>query len=797
MRRIVKTLGWALAGLVVLAVVAAVWFVLHRLPQREGQLPLRGLSAPVSVHYDEWGVPHLQAANEADLYRALGFVHAQDRLFQMEILRRLARGELAEVVGPKALPSDRLFRTLGLRAHADALARQLDPQQPATQALLAYLDGVNQYQDSRPAPLEFAVLGIPKRPFTPQDTLSVVGYLAYSFAAAFKTEPVMTQIRDQLGADYLKDFDLAWHPQGVTETAALGLKDSDWRGLQQIAALSQRALQDAGLPQFEGSNAWVISGAHTASGKPVLAGDPHIAFATPSVWYEAHVQAPGFELYGHFMALTPVALLGHNAQFGWSLTMFQNDDVDLVAETTDAEHPDQVRVKGVWQPMTTRQEIIAVKGEAPVTLNLRHTPHGPVINEVLGEDAPTRPIALWWALYESDNPVLDAFYRLNRASTLDLARAAAEGIHAPGLNVVWANAQGDIAWWAAARLPIRPPGVNPTFILDGRTGEADKPGFLPFAQNPHGENPARGWIVSANHQPAGEQPVPGYYALGDRAARLAQQLAARREPWDAATAHALQLDVQTGYARRVLAPLTPALQVAVAPADAPLLQELLTWSGEFRTDLVAPTLFQQFLYELAREAMQDELGTAAFDNLRRTRALDHLLPRLAANAHSPWWDRKDTPATRETRDDAVRAAWQATLRHLRATFGDDTRQWRWGQAHTLTHKHPLGRQAPLDKVFNVGPFPAPGTREVPNNLAQPFGPAPWEVTYGPSTRRVIDFAQPELALGINPVGQSGVWGDPHYRDQAEAWLRGDSRTEWLAARDVAAHTRSTLTLAAP
>ena len=204
-----------LAVAIAAAAAGATWYGQSKLPVRDGTLPLAGLQAPVAVRYDDRGVPHIQAQNETDLYRALGFVHAQDRLFQMEMLRRLARGELAEILGPRLVDTDRLFRTLGIREHADRYARTLDRNSPPVNALQAYLDGINQFQDSRPAPVEFDLLGIEKRPFTVEDTVSVAGYMAYSFAAAFRTEPVLTFVRDQLGSDYLKVFDLAWHPGGA------------------------------------------------------------------------------------------------------------------------------------------------------------------------------------------------------------------------------------------------------------------------------------------------------------------------------------------------------------------------------------------------------------------------------------------------------------------------------------------------------------------------------------------------------------------------------------------------------
>jgi penicillin amidase len=788
MKRFLKVL------IMILAIVGAaiVWYMHSKQPQRNGEVSLSNLHAPVIVRYDERGVPHIQAKNEADMYRTLGYVHAQDRLFQMEMVRRLARGELAAILGPKLLDSDRLFRTLGIPAHADAYVAKMDPNTPANKALTAYLDGINQYQNTRPAPLEFDILGISKRPFTAEDSLSVGGYMAYSFAAAFRTEPVLTYVRDQLGADYLKVFDLAWHHEGVVPVA---LKKSDWSDLNQIAHISQQALADSGLALFEGSNAWAVSGSRTASGKPLLAGDPHIGFAVPSVWYEAHLSYPGFELYGHHQALNPVASLGHNLDFGWSITMFQNDDIDFIAETVNPDNADQVWYQGQWVELQSRTEKIEIKGEAPVTLALRRSPHGPIINDALDEHSGKTPIAMWWAFLETENPILDAFYQLNRADTLVKARAASEKIHAPGLNIVWANASGDIGWWASAKLPLRPNGVEPTFILDGSSSEADKLGFVPFTDNPQEENPARGYIVSANHQPisASGIEVPGYYNLPARAIQLDKQLADDSVKWNVQNSQALQLDTGNDYAKRLLKPLLPIIKSAAKGNEQELVQLLSNWNGENNLDDIAPTIFNQLVYQLSYEAMYDEMGDSFFSTLIRTRVIDFALPRLAGEPDSPWWDNRNTSVT-EDRTAVVTIAWQASLEHLRSTLGVNTANWQWGEVHTLTHRHPLGLQKPLDKLFNVGQFAAPGGHETPNNLSHKMGPAPWPVAYGPSTRRLIDFADPSHSLGINPVGQSGVLFDQHYQDQAKLYINGQYIMQYFSEDDVAANTKSTLKL---
>ncbi|MDO8249528.1 MAG: penicillin acylase family protein [Rhodoferax sp.] len=800
MKRTLKIFALLLALLVVAAATAAAWHIHGKQPQREGTASLMHLGAPVSVRYDERGVPHIRAGSEVDMYRALGYVHAQDRLFQMEMLRRVAQGELAAILGPKLTDMDRLLRTLGIRAHAQATAARLDPHKPSTQVLTAYLDGINQYQASHAVPMEFDLLGIPKRPFTAQDSIAVTGYLAYSLAAALRTEPALTHVRDQLGAEYLKVFDLDWHAEGVvTAGTTAAMTPRDWQALDHIAQLSQQALAAAGVPQFEGSNAWALSGRRTVSGKPLLAGDPHIGYAAPSVWYEAHLSAPGFELYGHHQALIPMAMLGHNLQFGWSLTMFQNDDMDLIAEKTNPDNPNQVWYQGQWVELQSRQETIQVKGAAPVTLTLRRSPHGLIITDALKGSLGTTPVAMWWAFLETGNPIQDAFYELNRADTLEKARNAASKIHAPGLNVVWANASGNIGWWAAAKLPIRPDKVNPSFILDGSTGEADKLGFYRFRDNPQEENPARGYIVSANHQPKPNSgvPVPGYYNLPERAQRLDERLRDDAVKWDVKNSQALQLDSQNGYGPRVLRPLMAELNTIVTdPLEHALLESLYRWDGNHTVNSITPTVYNQLLFELARGALADEMGEVQFKNLLNTRALDFALPRLAEDASSPWWDNRNTPQV-ERRADTLKVIWRATIDHLQATLGEDPTDWGWGKAHTLTHGHLLAAQKPLDVLFNIGPFAAPGGRETPNNLSYPIGPAPWAVRYGPSTRRLIDFADAAHSLGINPVGQSGVLFDAHYRDQAQTFVEGGYVAQHLSEADIKANTRSTLTLVPP
>lgn len=480
--------------------------------------------------------------------------------------------------------------------------------------------------------------------------------------------------------------------------------------------------------------------------------------------------------------------------------MFQNDDMDLVAEKPNPDNANEVWHQGRWVTLQSTVETIAVNKAPAVELTLRRSPHGPLITDAFKDTLGSQPVALWWAFLETDNPLLEAFYELNRAQGLAQARTAASKIHAPGLNVVWASASGDIGWWAAALLPKRPPGVDASLILDGASGQGDKTGFLPFSQNPQEENPARGYIVSANQAPAGHA-TPGYYNLGERARRIHTALQGQgkgqERGWDLARSQALQLDDGTAYGPELLQLMLPELRAQPGTArEQALLAQLGSWDGRYTLQSSSATVFNQLLYEVARASLGDELPPVFFEQLLKTRTIDHALPRLLADAHSPWWDDTRTP-DKENRTQTLRKAWLASLQHLEGLYGPDPSGWTWGLAHTLTHVHALGRQAPLDRLFNVGPFAVPGSREVPNNLAAPLGPAPWKVNHGPSTRRVIDWGQPGQARGINPVGQSGVLFDKHYQDQAALFHQGLSVPQHLLEADVKAHARSTLRLVGP
>lgn len=785
--------------LLVLLLAAGVYGYLYSLlPVRSGEVSLAGLSSEVAVIFDQWGVPHIEAKSEEDAYRALGYLHAQERLFQIEIMSRLAQGRLSEILGAKTIGVDSFFRTLGLHRYVRRYEREsFTKNDPKIQrAVSAYLQGVNQFVDSGPTPIEFTLLGIPKRHYSFEDLMSIGSYMAYSFTLAVRTDPLVTGILAKHGPAYLEDLALAW-PQGAPKIELSGAVDT----LSQFAALSADIEEWVNVvPPLYGSNSWVLAPSKTKSGRVLFANDPHIGFSAPSTWYEAHLKTPEWELYGHHLAGVPFALLGHSRSRGWGLTMMQNDDLDFYREYLNPKNSKEVMYKGEWVPLEEVEEVIQVKGEEPVTLVVSSSPHGPIINGVVDgiTTSASEPVALSWAyLSDFDNHVFEVFYGLGHATSIEMARSAASKLHAPGLNISYGDVEGNIAWWASARLPIHPDHVNTKLLLDGRGGD-EIIGYRDFSENPHSVNPPSGVLFNGNNQPddMGYGLVPGYYAPPQRAERIGQQLKGNDRKWGIADMKKLQLDTNGPIATRLISRMRSAIETTAdrSPTLRRAGEVALAWDGNHNLESVGATLYHRLFYHLSAAIMKDELGEEGFDTLLGCDLLDKSLPLIMDNPDSPWWDNTNSSAERETREEILVFAWDRAIESLVADYGDDLSRWEWGRVHTLEHVHLLGRQPPLDRLFNVGPFPAPGSKAVINQMRHKYGPGALKVFAGPSTRRIIDFGDPEHPLGINPIGQAGYFFDSHYGDQAHMYIEGEYRTELVAPDEIKASEVSRLAL---
>ena len=776
-------------GLFVLVLVlgAGAYFYLQSLkPDYNAELKLPDLKAPVEVTFDTYGIPHIYAQSEEDLFYAFGYIHAQDRLFQMEVLRRLADGRLAELFGEKAVPSDKFFRMLSFRQHAKMTIDSVykDPNAPFVKAAKAYLKGINQYIHQGKTPIEFTLAGIPKTEFTLEDMEIIVGYMGYTFVGAFKSEPVATLINEKLGADYFKDVMSAWPDSAYQISVDKLASNKQIKAAENLAIMANQLTkmnEELPFPPFHGSNGWVISGKKTKSGKPILSNDTHIAFSQPSVWYEAHLECPTYKIYGNFLAGTPVPALGHSDFGGWGLTMFENDDADFFREKVNPANKNQVWYKDHWEDLATRKETIKVKGQPDLAFDVQKSRHGFILNGAFdGVKDQTDPIALWWVYHQFPSHHLEAFYNISHSKNAQEAGSAVSLLTSPGLNFMWGDTQGNIAWWAAGKIPKRPAHVNPQLILDGSTGNDDPQGWLDFKDNPQVLNPASGVLYTANNQPAnrGTGLVAGYYVPANRAKRIEQLLFNDKADWTESELRKVINDVTSSTYSPMLKAVLPVINQNKLSASAKVAyQKLLAWDGSHDLEDTEPTMYYRFIYQTYQNAFEDELGNAVFHAFEHELSLKRNTTVFLQNDKSKWWDNTKTPA-KETRSEILTNALNTAIADLEKQLGNDQNKWAWKNVHSIEHKHPLGILPVIGKYFNVGPIPVNGGRETINNLDFSMDSTGlYKVAYGPALRRIIDFGNPSVGYSVNPTGQSGYFMSKHYNDQAQMFADGGSRQE--------------------
>ena len=802
--KILKRVILGLIALVLVLVIGIYFYLLTTKPTYSGTLKLDGLKAEVEVLYDDFGVPHIYAQHEEDAYYALGYVHAQDRLFQMEMIRRAASGRLSEILGPDLLKVDKLFRTLGINQFAKENAKKFMSSDTAAyqKDALAYQKGINQFIKTGKTPLEFTIIGIPKEEFKPEDLYLAVGFMSFGFAEGLRADPVLQKIKTEYGNEYLKD--LAIQTPADAEiiknydvmNEVLSLKQHDDKSTQitlkenlvnaLITSLSE-SISQLPVPLFEGSNGWAISADKSTSGFPILANDTHIGFGQPAVWYEAHIEYPGYSFYGHYMAGIPFGVLGNNRFCGWGFTMFENDDVDFFIETSNPENSKQVKFKDQWQELKSRNEIIHIKDKEDVTLEVKSSRHGAIINGII-ENTKEKgdPVALTWLLTQVPNEALDALYRLNHASTFGEVQKAASLISAPGLNIMYADVDKNIAWWAVAKLPIRPKHVNSKLFLDGASGNDEYLGFYDFSKNPHAINPPWGYVSTANNQPDSVEGVlyPGYYFPKARAGRIVEFLNQDRQ-WSQEDMKTINLDAMSITHPQIAKEIASVLKSLNNKAYNPIIQQLDSWDGNHKSTDTAPSVYYNMLSQIMYATMSDEIGAAATKTILSTSIAKNSYSSFLKNNNSPWWDDVRTKESKETRTAIFEKSAIKTLEILTKTCGTKPEQWTWGKIHTLTHGHPLAAVKPLDKFFNVGPYPVDGGSEVINNLSFSLDTTGhFPVTSGPALRKVTDFSSIENGETISPSGQSGNVMSSYYDDQGKMFATGKTRKMFMNRKEI-------------
>ncbi len=795
-------------GLLIAVFALGIYLYLYKsTPIYEGTLQIEGLKDKVEVYFDEFAIPHIYAENEEDAYMALGYLHAQERLFQMEMLRRVADGRLAEILGKDFIDSDKFMRGIGIRAYAEESVKKVmgENEKPYQKAANAYLKGINHYVNTGSTPVEFTLLGIAKQEFTPKDIYLASGYMAYSFAQGFRTDPILNKIQEKLGENYIRDLVIDYQ-EGTEKIpvfkpkekkkkdtsdkmiASKNVLQTELKGEEQIAYMADKILDANPLPVIDGSNSWVLSAKKSKSGKVLFCNDPHIQYAQPSVWFEAHLEYPEVSLYGHYLAGIPYPQIGHNLYCAWGATMLQNDDVNFYREKTNPANENQYLADGQWKNFEVREEIIHVKGEEDVNFKVRTTRNGPVINEVVenikGEIS--EPISVFWTFTKLDNQQMQLGYQIGRVKNMDEMREVVSKIHAPGLNIMYGDKDGNIAWWASAKYIKNPKGVNTKMILDGSDSKEIPIGFHDFSENPSSENPPSGYVYSANNQPDTSSGMlhQGYYALSDRGKRITQYLNEDKK-FSVEDMKTMYLD-DIAVSHPDLAKIILENVKAETENEKKSIEILEKWKGEHSLESVAPVIYNKIHYYIIKNVFLDELGEKDFALFLKLAVMKHSFPKLMNSQKSVWWDDVSTKDQKETLEHVIQQSFQTAIKDLETKMGAEPAQWKWEKVHLLTHNHVLGsRGGWLGWLFNVGPFSMIGGNEVLNISSFTLNEeGTYKVLHGASMRILIDFENIENAQNIIPTGQSGNVMSRHYNDQAAMYSKGEFRKMTMNGKEI-------------
>jgi penicillin G amidase len=762
---------WALAG----TTTAGLWYQLFRrpLPRTKGALSLHGLEGRVEISRDRWGVPHIRASAPHDVWFGQGFCHGQDRLWQIDFYRRVGAGRLSEIAGRETLPTDRFLRTLGLRRAALAEVAELDGE--VRSSLEAYCAGVNAAAGDRTLPVEFQLLRQRWVPLTPADTLATTKLLSFGLSTNWERELLRAEMTRELGPELAARLDPGY-PAGNPVVLAPGM---GWSGdgldlSEQIA----RVRDVIGLAvEATGSNNWAVAGERSATGDPLVAGDPHLPPSMPGITYQVGLYLGDRFCRGGSLAGIPGVSFGQNNDVAWTFTNVMADVMDLFIERVEG---DEYELEGELRPLDRVTEEIGVKGQSHFEeLVVRRTAHGPIVNEALRADD-AEPLALRFSALDLPGITRANFRVLDFSGGADLVDALADHCH-PVSNLVWADRHGSIGYKAVGRIPIRR-GDCPDLPKPGWTAEYDWDGWVPYEEMPRVDDPEVGFLVTANNrvEPDGfPHHITSEYLDGYRAQRI-EELIQERQEHDLESFEAMQTDMRSipglESAHR-LARLHPRDQRELSA-----IERLRSWDGNMSPDSVAATIYQAFTLRLGKEVARAAIG----DRDLSERWLDRADNGFIAHVTSPWrwqghllalWDEGDDDLVGRPWDDLALDALRAAIDDLETEFGTDPESWRWGRVHPLVFPHALGRASPLfERIFNrrleVG-----GAQETVAQVG--WDPNdPFTAIWAPCWRMVADPARPERSRWQAFTGQSGHPGSGHYDDLQVDWSEG--RTQPMA-----------------
>jgi len=765
-----------------------------RLPKTDGEIVLSGLLASVEIIRDQWGVPHIYAETVEDLFFAQGFVHAQDRLWQMELNRRIAQGQLSEVFGELALDTDRATRTFGF----NHLGRVdwASAENELRDVIQAYAAGINAFienPDTR-LPIEFSLVRHRPEPWRPEDCTAFARLMLWKMSHAWYGEIIRAQLIEAVGEEHAAELEIHY-PQDNPITLPNGIEfnrlDPDGMPSRAPGPFLERGL---------GSNAWAISGNRSATGRPVLCNDMHLPLSQPGLWYFNHLSSETINVTGVSIPGAPLVQVGHNDRIAWGMTLAFTDAEDLFIEKLDPDNPHRYRFKNEWREAEVRTEIIKVKGRAePHQEKVVITHHGPIISDAVGFSGQRVAIN---SMALRPGPSLDGWRLLNRADNWDDFVAAMKLIDNTQLNVSYADVEGNIGHWVTGKVPVRSRGDG-RIPVPGWTGEYEWEGFVPFEEMPHSLNPETGYVVSCNHRLVPDD-YPHYlgnvWMNGYRARRI-EAVFDTRETLSINDFCTLHMDFTCLPGIEFVSRLD---HLSSDDPDARMaLETLRAWDGKLTPESIGGTVYEVTRYFLVRNLLEPGLGEELSVRLMGQGFHPLLLSSHEFYGHDTvtmlrlldtpdsWWVRQAGG-----REAVLRHSLKQAVQWLRETLGQKTDTWQWGKIHRVVFAHALGLKKPLDQVFNRGPFPIGGDTDTLCQTAHTPEESYDNILWAPSFRQIVDMGDLSKSVFSFPSGQSGHLGSPHYDDLIEPWLKGDYLPMLWTRGQVEDHAKDRLVLSA-
>lgn len=768
---------------VVLALVAVLIFTRtisrQALPDYSRPFSLKNLTDSVVVYRDSFAMPHVYAKNSADLYRVTGYLVAQDRLWQMDLLRRVTMGRLCEIFGRDLLDADILMRSLRIQDKTERIFLETSPEIKA--AFEAYADGVNQYIEEHQdkLPLEFKILGYKPEPWKPQHSVNLVGYMAWDLNGSWVAEAVLHKIKKKLGREKAVElvplFDTA---QSVVFPGTLAQNTNDEWETELISA--NRKLQQLGLSVFYGSNNWAVGPQKSENGKPILANDMHLGLMAPGVWYQMHQVVEGeLNVTGVMLPGAPLIVSGHNSSIAWGMTNVMNDDIDFYQEEINPEDSNLYKIDGEWKPLLTRTERIAVKGEDTIIKKLRFTHRGPIISELKKIDGET--ISMHWLGNEWSNEIR-SIYLLNRARNWNDFRSAISSFISVSQNLVYADTAGNIGLYCGAGVPLRK--GQAWEVQPGNTTEFDWKGLVPFDSLPHYYNPDGGFAVSANNKTApASYPyyISYWYDLPFRYNRIKNKLL-ETEKHTSESFKTIQTDFYSENVKFYLSDLIEILKhLELNVTEKEGFTILQQWDMNMDANQAAPAIYETFFINLLKNIFADEMGEELYKEFISDKVL------VRNNLHRVWITRQSgfidnvNTSEKEAFTDIVALSFKEAVKQIADDFGGNPSGWKWGDMHKVVINHPLGSVKVLNVLFklNRGPFETGGSFHTVAPYAYKYT-KPFESTHGASQRHVYVLGNWDESWTILPTGISGIPSSPYYCSQTEHYIHNKYKHDWFS-----------------